>query len=47
MLSLDGNISEVEVFTREMLADREPSSGADYTPFAEMLKMMEPTHRLI
>jgi len=47
ILTPDGTSHEVEVFTKEILADHEPPVGTAHTPFAEMLKMMESTHRLI
>ena len=47
ILDPDGSSHEVEVFTREILLDHEPPEGTDHTPFADMLDMIEPTHRLI
>ena len=47
ILDADGSSHKVEVFTKEILADHEPPAGTAHTPFADMLKMMEPTHRLI
>jgi len=43
----DGSSHDVEVFTREILADHEPPAGTAHTPFADMLKMMEATKGLI
>ena len=47
ILDPDGSSHDVEVFSREILADREPPAGTAPTPFADMQKMMEPTKRLI
>ncbi len=47
ILNPDGTSYEVEVFSKEILADHEPSEGTAHTPFAEMLKMMGPTQRRI
>jgi hypothetical protein len=47
ILNPDGSSYEVEVFSKEILADHEPPEGTAHTPFADMLKMMEPTKRLL
>ena len=47
ILDPDGSSHDVEVFSREILADHEPPEGTAHTPFADMLKMMEPTKRLL